>query len=163
MTNAFARKLGRLHRQHVVDPENMSEVDRLVLAMEQMAQDYLSRATSSLEDEVPAIVQAHTLTDADAAAATPAMSANSTPNGGGTATTPRLGRVPVGTTPTEPASAPIPPVQTSSVPWPTPIALADGGCRWVPRHEADAMRAQDMRDYYRRVAEQERRRRLGWD
>jgi hypothetical protein len=66
-----------------------------------------------------------------------------------------------------PPSAPKPVVSAPPVDDPArsspPVQFAGGLCRWVPRHEADAMRAQDMREYHRRLAEQERRRYLGWD
>lgn len=165
MTNSFTRKLDRLHQQQVIDPENMSEVDRLMLEMEQMARDYLARRETPLEVEVTSTKEAHVAipSDADAAVATPAAAANSAPDGGGAATALESRPLPAGTAPTEPSPPSIAPVETSPDPWPRPIAVADGLCRWVPRHEADAMRAQDMRGYRRRLAEQERRRYLGWD
>jgi hypothetical protein len=53
MTRSFTRKLGRLHHQHVIDPESLSEVDQFMLGMEQMARDYLARRTTPLEEETP--------------------------------------------------------------------------------------------------------------
>jgi hypothetical protein len=163
MTNAFTRRLDRLHRQHVVDPENMSEVDLLMLEMREMAREYLERPLSRPDAEAASVDEVRAPPDAETVATTPAIATTSAANVGGGATVPRLGNVPAGTTPTEPPPPPTATVQANPVPWPPPIAVADGRCRWVPRHEADAMRAQDMRDYQRRLAEQEWRRYLGWD
>lgn len=171
MNRSFTRKLDALHLTHVVeadpDPATMSLRDRAIRYWKKWD---LCVATPDGDK------RAHELTEADWAVIiySPGSKEWMTFHMPGTPTfaEERAALQPViapaapaeSSQPKPPAPAPPPPpAPPRPPPLPPPVEFVGGLCRWVPRHEADAMRAQDMRDYQRRLAEEKRRRFLGWD
>jgi hypothetical protein len=161
MTRAFDRRVDRLHRRYIgeagPDPSTLSQRDRAILEWKRWDLVVLTpegfKRASELSEQEWREIEYHPEQDPPSTMTfvmpgTPLPAPVPTPS----ASSPVVAERPAAAV-AAPEPAELPPSPPASPPpftGPEPVPYSGGCVRWVPRHEADAMRERDYRDYLMR-------------